>query len=632
MVRKTEKFRVNGEGTIKAVLTANDSCVEIANPFQEGVDGEVLEFEVTYQDEDCFGVVLTLSLQDNNCTQELTFAPASPCASLEGTISHSPTQGTPHRFALGIGGGIPPYTVDWGYDLLYFRPADPNPELVLQLNAIAPVPATTEITATITDSQGCTEDAVLVYSGCKPFLFVPSVNMTCAVNGTAVRPNVRLNTEPCSGRAIDWSTLQLNLPQGTTATNNGDGTIDLVSTAPSASYQATATVKDDQGVVSDTAVFNIIVPSCESGGVTVPEEVMVLEPGTAPADEIIIPIKSFGKAIDYDTFSFKAATGQTLNAPDDLTTTNGEAILLCASESIKYTVDMQNENVDLIQFEADDIDGNPINLAKIYIDYENFEVPAAVDGSFDLDINQPLVLDLKANDTGPIDPASYRVTTAAVKTSLTVNPDGTATATGLSEGSDSFGYRFDSPDGQASNEATVTLNIRSAGQGGRNSVCPGTLNLNDYLIGDVTSGGTWSASLKNPTSPSIANPASVDFSGAKGTYVFTYTVGGSSANVILIFPNTLANITSVSTPTNNAIAGAIQSTVSFEARGAGSAGNISIVVDGPSTVDSYPPDSWNGFTGSVLVEYQDGTGAYDIILTVTDTCGNSESETVSINV
>jgi len=164
-------------------------------------------------------------------------------------------------------------------------------------------------------------------------------------------------------------------------------------------------------------------------------------------------------------------------------------------------------------------------------------------------------------------------------------------------------------------------------------LCPVSgVDLTSFLAGSVTAGGSWAAAAGNPSTPSIATPTSVDFSSANaGTYLFTYTVGSSSATITLELPDYSVVINAVSTPTNNPIAGSIVSTVEFTTIGVSKPANIQLEVDFNSgtSFDYYPPTTWDSNTGvgTIEIEYGSGAGTYDLEITAVDNCTTAQTDT-----
>lgn len=342
--------------------------------------------------------------------------------------------------------------------------------------------------------------------------------------------------------------------------------------------------------------------------------------------------------IDWSTFTFVAGTGQTLVNPTTLTSTNSAAsgvVFNEATRTIEYEYDATNCIVDVIQWTVEDLDGNISNTGIWYVDTEAFAAPVATNDSLTIAAGEESTLNAASNDTGNINLGSYEIVTAPTKATVTNNLDGTFTvfAPEDAEGADSFTYKFYSPDGIVSNTATVSLTIQNAGTGTSDTICKvAGVNLTSFLTGSVTAGGSWAADVSNPSSPSIAVPTSVDFSSANaGTYLFTYTVGSSTATITLELPAYGATIDTVSTPTNNPIAGSITSTVEFTTIGVGNANNIELEVDikGGTAYEYYPPTTFNTNTGkgTFTIEYGSGAGTYDLTLTATDDCAVAQTDT-----
>lgn len=339
--------------------------------------------------------------------------------------------------------------------------------------------------------------------------------------------------------------------------------------------------------------------------------------------------------IDWSTFTFVATGNQTLVSAVSLTGVMGAAVFNPATREIEYTVGSGSCDVEVIQFTVEDTDGNISNVGRWYIDFEDITAPVAVNDSLTLSAGEESSVNAASNDTGDINLGSYEIVTVPTKVTVTNNLDGTFTvyAPEDQEGSDSFTYKFQNPDGISSNTGTVNITIQNAGTGTSSDICPiAGINLTSFLDGSVTAGGSWSADTANPSSPSIATPTSVNFSTANaGTYLFTYTVGSSTATITLELLDYSVTIDTVSTPTNNPIAGSITSQIEFTTIGVNNANNIQIEVDFNSgtSFDYYPPDKWNPSTGEgiVTIEYGSGAGTYDITITATDTCAVAQTDT-----
>lgn len=339
--------------------------------------------------------------------------------------------------------------------------------------------------------------------------------------------------------------------------------------------------------------------------------------------------------IDWSTFTFVATSNQTLVSATSLTGVQGAAVFNEATREIEYTVGSGSCDAEVIQFTVEDNDGNISNLGQWFINFENLVAPVAVNDSFSIAAGSTHTFNASSNDTGDIALGTYQIVTTPTKCSVTNNLDGTFTLIipEDSEGSDSFTYKFASPDGVESNTATVSITIQNAGTGTTGTLCPVSgVDLTSFLAGSVTAGGSWAAAAGNPSTPSIATPTSVDFSSANaGTYLFTYTVGSSSATITLELPDYSVVINAVSTPTNNPIAGSIVSTVEFTTIGVSKPANIQLEVDFNSgtSFDYYPPTTWDSNTGvgTIEIEYGSGAGTYDLEITAVDNCTTAQTDT-----
>ena len=174
--------------------------------------------------------------------------------------------------------------------------------------------------------------------------------------------------------------------------------------------------------------------------------------------------------IDWSTFTFIAGTGQTLVDAVTLTSTNSAAsgvVFNEATRTIEYEYDSTNCIVDVIQWTVEDVDGNISNVGVWYVDTEALAAPVATNDSVTLAAGEETTLTASSNDTGYINLASYAIVSSPSKVQVTNNLDGTFTiyAPEDAEGSDSFTYNFQSPDGITSSTGTVNITIQSAGTG-----------------------------------------------------------------------------------------------------------------------------------------------------------------------
>lgn len=640
------KFTSATGNSMSYTLTSNNTCVQISPSSGTVISGETIEFEFQFSTVNCFSTIFTLTVTDSDCETPTTetFTLPSPCSSLDGTISFTPDARSPYKFTISPVGGTADYTYQWAFDENLFTSTrgTTNSTLTVRLEQSS-VPTFTEVFCTITDASGCQTTISYVHTFCKPVIQTETVQLQCVADfGTGFNMSGTLSLSDISSctEIVDWSTLEFNNDESQILISNNAGflTISGKSTSSSTTTLITGTVQNSIGVEA-TFEFNVVRTSCDE--IKIPKiipgnEVLTSDDGNG--DVKLIPIQTIvpeGQDLDYDSFTFVAATGQTLVSATELTGVNGTAEYNCGERELKYTIGTKTENVELIQMQYETEAGQKTNLAKFYIDFENYTGPTASNDTLTLAAGETKTINLAANDSGDIDKSSYQILTFPSEAKLINNNDGTVDviASATAEGSDSFTYKFTSTNGIESGNGTVNLTFqRAGGYTGQNQICPTTIDLTSFLSGDVTSGGTWAADANNPNSPSISSPTSVDFSSANaGNYKFTYTIGDSEQDVDLILPN--YGVTITNTPVVFTVGAASPYTIiSFQTIGVDNINNISIEVDfntGTNT-DTYTPDSWSveRGAGTVQVALDQGTGDYDITVTATDVCGTDQTDTV----
>lgn len=643
-VKRRYKFESATGGSMTYTLTPDTECVAITPSSGTVTSGQEIDFEFDFATIDCFNTEFTLQVVDPNCStpKEINFVLTSPCSTLNTSISNTPGRANPYVFASTTTGGTADYSYSWSYDTSLFS-ATSSTGPSIELNFIdKDLPSFTTVTLTVTDANGCVATDNYVYTTCRPVIQSQVVELECGPTTGVYNAFGTLNLadmSSCTLRA-DFNTLSLdyNTNALNVTTNNNQLTIQARSTTIPTTYDIIGSVANTSGARGEFTITVVVPGPCAQIGQPVYSNTqVVLDSGYSNGDIVEIPLvlnTPQGTDINYDSFTFVPTKGQTLNSATNLSSTNGTAVYKCGERYIEYTIDTKNEEVDLIQFQIETEDGKVSNIAKAYIDYENYSAPTATDDTLTMNANSSQSLDLSANDSGDIDFTTYEI--LSVESGLTVrnNNDGTINiSAGDITGDKDITYRFRSTNGVYSNTGTAVITVNNTGTGARSVICPTTLNLNDFLTGTVTSGGTWTAG-NNPSSPSLTNPSAVDFSSANpGTYTFTYTVGTASTNIILVIPDYSVVIDSVSAVTKNPIAGTVGSTVSFTTTGVDSAANISIEVDfGSGTnIDVYPPDSWDATSGIgvVFVQFAEGSGTYDISVKAVDRCANAQSDTWS---
>jgi hypothetical protein len=661
MITETKllKFKGNSSNQIRYTITSDLDCMTISPNSGTVNANDIVEFTFTLSNTDCYNALITVvaeELTGSNfaiaCSRTTTFNLTNSCNNLLTSVTHQTVNRSVLITATTVG-GTPDYTYEFFYDTQYYNLITINDNVLsISLKPNIEVPNTSNVTVVTTDAKGCSVTTEYSFNICKPVAQDKSIALSCVPSYTnagctniiAQLTNTPLIVSTCGASSIDWDTLVINLPDGFCYSNNANLiSIFADSTVTPGDYTFSYTVQNAGQILSNTANINVNVPLCA----------ITADPPFIPSTEAIVlaptdttgTVKEFNvealvddpSNYDWDSFTFIAATGQTLVAADSLTSTNGDVVYTC-DRKIEYTVDTQNCNLDLIQFTIDDKDGNTSNIGKLVIDYENFPAPTVANGAFNVGGFQNNTLNVLTSSTGNIDVSTVNIVSSPTEGNATVNADGTITYyTTSSATSDSFTFNAVSKDGLTSNTGTATLTIQNTGIAKNEDICPVSgINLFNYIT-NYTTGGTWTASGSNPTVINVASPTNCNFSSATvGTdYTFTYTIGSFSTDIVLTILDSDITITSVTAPTSNGlVSGNPTSTIRFTGSGITNSSNIEIEIDFSSgtAIYTYPPDFWSGRSGTVTVEFPDGAGTYDITVTATDQCGNSINDTDSVTI
>jgi hypothetical protein len=588
-----EIFCNTGE-VVNWTISSNDPCASFS-PSSGTVSGQSTNVSVvvTFADEDCFNnAVITISTTDEGgITTTTTLNIQNPCGTLNAVIGHQPTAGHPHTLIAYVSGGNPSYSYQWSFDQNVFDVGGATTSSVLLLKAKsgATLPDFSDVNLIVSDAKGCSTQKQFTVNLQPPSAqFVKVRSLSCIDPITTplcgevnqVSSVINLQAFPAAGKTIDWGTLVISLPPGFCIGNQqlpsqGADNINITIYAnnmPNAEYIGTWSVADNEGIRSNVVNINIGVPECALSSLVYVEptyyEVSLgeLTPGTEieiPIDEKVHPRECCESASDsdfypdWDTFTFVAASGQVLVSATELTSTNGSAELT-KERNIKYTVGaMPSCNTDLIQFKIENKAGGKSNMGKVVFDYIRRAAPVAVDDADCVICGEFVTVDVLANDTGDINPATVNIISEPSKGTWTVGSDGMISFSPFftSQGLDYIEYKVSNPDGEESNTAMLTLTIVCAGRSPINAgnKCKVIVNLESMLASYATTGGTWSASLANPSVVSLVAPNAVDFAAAAaGDYLFSYSVTSG-----LCTTRVDVNLTIINAPANNACAGAI---------------------------------------------------------------------------
>lgn len=552
MITITKPISVTATGAawIKYTFIGGDSCIGIT-PTGATVTGDTLSISptFTFTDSACVENSIILRIEtDTNCIKDVSFVVENPCEDLVVTVSNNYDAGNPYVFAASVVGANQPYSVTWQYDTALFNLIQNTGVLKLDLKpGVVPPPSTT-VRATVKDSLNCTASGQYTFSFQAPTALDDGGSFSCipdtTIGGVSVAGQLTIVLEAVApaGTTIDWDTVTIYNPFSDIVVEKVSDTIyQLFSKTRVAAFTRVLTwdVKNNLGIISNRASINANVISCD--GSATPIKFLNKTVKLTPAETVIAEIKYItiseliigGAGPDWDTFTFKAGTGQTLVSPTSLTTQNG-TVELTTGRQLKYTVTGTVIPADPIMMTIEDLNGVLSNTGTVTVDFETDVAPTVANQAVDVATGSSVTVDLLSAATGSPVGSTIIVTTYPTLGTYSIATDGNMiyTPSVSAEGTDTLGFIVANADGTYSAEGTITITIIHAGVNATTSRCDGATTVNaETLLGTgVTAGGVWAADAGNPSVIGVGTPTALDFSAATaGTYLFTYTVTSGTA-------------------------------------------------------------------------------------------------------
>lgn len=314
MITQTQSYRFPGSASASEVyytLSSGSSCVAV-NPSSGTVSpGTTVEFTFTFASESCFSSVFTLQVWDDVCATPVSnqFSIASPCATLGGTLSNTPSVSSPFVFTAIPSGGTAPYTITWEYNDGLFNLVSDNiggradRKIILQPRFIASgsgvlLPGSTTIKARVVDSNGCEETLSLLYTFCQPLVSSFNTISHCidalAIGSITARNYGIFTITPtiCAGSSVDWDTLELDYDTSKLhvqlgAVNGDSAVLEIYGIRPTSIQQHNFnySVADSYGIRSNLATGTMVLQPCPLvgtgtvSGPTIPVSNTILLPG-----------------------------------------------------------------------------------------------------------------------------------------------------------------------------------------------------------------------------------------------------------------------------------------------------------------------------------------------------------------
>ncbi len=267
----------------------------------------------------------------------------------------------------------------------------------------------------------------------------------------------------------------------TQPTSHGTVEIDdegLALYSPDADYFGTDTfqytIDDAEGATSNAATVTITVTSVNDVPIAVADEMLVRQ-GTSTNFDLL--------ANDYDVDG-------TLNRQAIVITQSPKSgtIRFNADGTIIFTPDPTFLGIDTFSYTVRDNQGATSNRAVVTVNVSGQnQPPVAGDDTATTDREQPVTIDLIANDSDPegqLVSGSISISQAPGNGSVTLNLDGTADyqpATGF-VGVDTFRYTIRDDLNLASNVATVTVTVNDLGSAWQNKENPLDVNADGFVV------------------------------------------------------------------------------------------------------------------------------------------------------
>lgn len=279
MITVQQKYKLNGSAgasTVYYTMQSDDTCVAVTPASGSVTPGTTVEFTFTFADTSCFATNFTLITYDDDCATPVpyVFAIANPCSTLDTTISNVPSATNPFIFTNVPSGGTPGYTTVWSYSTVLFSLVSKNDsKLELSLGDVRGLPPSATISATVTDSKGCTTTDTYVYTFCEPVGHNDFVTLVClpttTVSGTTVYTglgNVELTATTCPGTTNDWSTLQLSYDTTKLLILQENEFLAIygkASLTSATSYPISFSVANSLGIRSAVKTLSVQIPICQ---------------------------------------------------------------------------------------------------------------------------------------------------------------------------------------------------------------------------------------------------------------------------------------------------------------------------------------------------------------------------------
>lgn len=653
LVKDIEKKISGGTAPYTFTFEADDSCVAFSNAqgtisSTDSGGNYTAKTNISFANEACIGTaVITVTFEDaNGCSISEIVQVSNPC-----TLVNSISNNEEFVFVSNTTGGSGSYTYQWNYDNLVFdtsRDTDATDSILALSLKSGYYPTTTTISVKVTDDiTGCEEYTSYSYTFCIPDAGQGHAVLVCnatAVTGCASTPVSsyinydisRIISTSCAGQVIDYSHLEIALPLGICVVNNGNGTINIVSTLSSVTKTINYRISSTTGVHSEWNSIIVTVPLCAKKSALSGTPLTI----QLTADDIVTDVKLLpveprvysNSTIDWSTFTIT-------NTPSWGTATfNGDREIEYEITDITTTTSIP----DVIKWSVQTTDGAQINITDTVL-RDVIAAPVAVN---DTEIcatcgtaTDPW--DVLANDTGDIDRSTLVVVSTDPDIIVTKDTDNNLIFTSLPGASftNINTYKVANTQGAYSNTASAVVKVACATpQTPLDITCflSKAFDLLDYFD-DVNCFGTvWAETTASNTyvvdqgGTIIGVSGSVDFTGIDPQ---EYTFELTCQNVASCSP-TWDNITEITVINGETPAITITSHVN-NADGTNTCGfdytgvvGLFTITNNATTPTYKSTLSVDGTSG--VFTYYNVSGNNVIIVSATSVCNNTVSDTDTV--
>lgn len=500
-----------------------------------------LTLEFTLSNQTCLAnsnVILTV-VDSEGCAKSQAVNLIDVCASLAlADISIT----SDFQVSTIASGGTAPYTYQWNVDdsIFAFSPTSNITSSNVALELLA-TPASTIISCTVTDANGCKATKSINYSFAQPLAgdmilqlnsMPAGVTQTACPTACSYRANIEL---PVSGDDLDYDSISIaNSDPRICIVKNSDNNYSFYSSySNGANVSFTYTIKTIYGVESDPGTISLNIPICKNTGLYISSPMTITPAPSGAVAGDVIEIALDAKTLSTNPIDW--TTWQAVNTPAYGT------VSLNANRAIEYEfTSVPTTGADTVIWRVEDTSGNSSSNIVEVINFEIGSAPVATGEIICTSCTEPsAITDILANDTGDINRRSVVFTL--------IDPDiAISGSAGLYSFTPGYGasftnlvkYTVNNFEGLTSNEGTIVVKSVCAGQAIQNPInttCLGAvIDLGDYIsshnsltytVVEQTTDYALNGGTINVTPPAFAE---LDFTGIPdGTY--TFRIEGTSA-------------------------------------------------------------------------------------------------------